>query len=144
MNTNEIIQKNSLFKSRQLDLYKKSPYFPEFILEHLGNEFFISSLVRIKRHKYWFKIHVLECMFETGDIKNLLYRFNDTAYKVIYLHTITDLDSMDELQIEEKDRLLNGIPLIKDKSTQVPDTTKISHLEQRVEYIEKRLDIDPK
>jgi hypothetical protein len=82
----------------------KSPIYPEVIQFKQANEDWLSTLVRIKRGRKWYKVHLMEFSVETP-IELTLQRLHLEAYKIIHFYKLCGLEEMDELQISEQERL---------------------------------------
>lgn len=87
---------------------EKSPYFPDYIVE---NNRICTNVRVIGRDDQWYKVLCVEAIYPEDigtevELELSSYaRLVQTAYKVMHLHIPCDMDTLDECQTNEFQRL---------------------------------------
>jgi hypothetical protein len=117
----KILEQANDFKVRTAKLKAMSEYWPIVRSKNFeGFEIALTTLVRICRQGKWYAIHCVESgivQIGSHEVEAIFERLIDSVHKVQNLYVIQDLvdsdgvklDELDELQMEESTRLMEGI-----------------------------------
>lgn len=94
-------------------LKKESKYYPNvFLCEEdieYGKSVYVSTWVRVKRNGVWYKIFCFEsylCSKNESQTSDLFFKFMASVHSIQHLYVVSEKDKIDELQIDEEQRLI--------------------------------------